>query len=480
MAYSNQPPELIVQTPFFESYTIPAYDKRFRFKMNGIYTRNTLAGKVDALYDILDWNFTIIDTETNWKNLFWESLPFQFSWIKYRNWVEVDRYVPFINVWVIPDEILELTHTKQKYVDKWISVEDAIVWIIDFLSTEELIFAHNAWFDIAILNNLLVHTDYVNSDILQKDIQIADSMHYFYVLYKHILWVWVTGSSIEFLSNQFFILERDKERAHQADYDCELLMNILKEFAITVDNNREYIEAKVALEAKRLSKEKYILDEDNLRSDNVINALCEIWNSLAEDYEDYLEIKSRVDDYKQGVETYLLKRFWKEYVDTIVWNIFYVKKNARFETAQYQYLKSYTKSSYNVYSGDSKIEFFVEQNKSEIFSSIKISSEKLLLSYLKEISDLVSSMAELQIKMTNKMNLLKAHAKLTWFNRYGDIGILYEEGTQYLDRTPNVYAINRDYNKGLIKDKTDLLEYRDYNTNLTVQLCWEGKDFIKE
>jgi len=459
-----------VRTPFFTTYTLPWYDKRKRFKMDSIYFKKWTAEKYEAIEDLYSWNFIIIDTETNGKNLFGESLPFQFSWIKYRNWKEVERFTPFINIWPIPQLILDLTHMEQSNIDSGVDLDTWMYQILEFLKDEEIIFAHNAWFDIAILNNLFVETGIIDKDLLNSDILIRDSMQYFYAIYKHMFNYAITWSSMEFLTNHFFMIERDANRAHQADYDCELLYEVIKRMVSFVDNNKSIIGNKIVDEEK-IEKYKNFISQ-NWKNLKVLNELHDLWTSVCDDYDEYITTKSEIDNMKTAVVDYLLANYGEEYMETYFWN-FYVKKNVPFETVKKKYLDSYQKDSLTFVTPVGIIDFFVEVDKKEFTTDIFIKTEVEIIELLNEIVLRVSELSVLQQRINNRLSILKAHIDEYWYTRYGDLEVLREKNTTYMDRTPKVTKIIEDYNAGTINKKDDLLEYRDYNTNLTIQ--YEGE-----
>lgn len=461
------------KTSLFTSYTLPWYDKRFRFKMDSIYYKNSLQEKADAVRDLYDGNFTIIDTETNGKNLLWESLPFQFSGIKYRNWVEVERFSPFINIGKIPHEILELTHMEQSFIDWWLDELEGMVAILDFLRGEEIIFAHNAWFDIAILNNLFVKTGLIDDANLGlwDNLLIRDSMQYFYAIYKHMFWYGVTWSSMEFLTNHFFMIPRDADRAHQADYDCELLFEVISKMVKFFNSKYDELEEKIIADEKRKKYYDYVVKYYD--DDWVINDMHRLWNEVVDHHDHYLYLKSKVDNIKTAVVDYLINLYGAEYVEAY-FKPFYVKKNKPFETVQYAYLGSYQRDNVSFESEFWPVEFFFEVDKREFTTDLYISSESEMVSYLYEIDNLWTELANLQQTINNKLAILKAHNEVSKYKLYGGLEVHRGKTKSYLDRTPNVYAIEKDFKEWKIASMEDLLEYRDYNTNLTVQLEGEG------
>jgi len=465
-----------VKNALFTSYSLPWFDKRFKFKIDNIYFKKTLLDKIEAIEWIKDWNFVAIDTETNWKNLFWESLPFQFSWIKYENWKEVEKLNIFINVWKIPDVILELTHMDQKDINNWLDPKDAMYQIISFLKWEKVIFAHNAWFDISILNNLLVYTGIIDEEVLFEDILVRDSMQYFYFIYKHIYNCPVTWSSIEFLTKHFFLIDRDPNRAHQADYDCELLKNLLEKFNASIFLNKDYIISKIEEDEKRNEYIKYILKYSY--DEKVITDLHNLWDSITDDYNEYLSLKERVDNYKTAIVNYLEKINWSTYSDSII-ESFYVKKNIPFQTVKYRYLGSYKKENVVYSTPDWDLSFFLEENKDTFYTDIVIKTQKECLNVIEETTYLIEEMTNIQTKISNKLLIIKAHQEKTWYLNYWTLKAERRIETKYLDRTANHVNIDEDVEKWIVKTIEDLYEYRNYNTNLTIQLVWEWKDFEK-
>lgn len=238
-----------------ESYEIPWYIKDPRFSDKGTkrMADKTPSEQVYIFNHFIDtvanrWNYIIIDTETNGLNNFGESLPFQIAAIAYKDGVAYEELNMYIKDIHVPEDILTLTHTDPEELAKGQSISSAIADLFLFIEKYwengelPLLFAHNASFDVSVLNNLylkaVVDEGYYIQD-LPDHIQVYDTKELFQFYLWNVLGITDLSYSIEYLCNDFFQLPRDDSQAHNALYDCVLLQSLIIALVDTYGKTRE-------------------------------------------------------------------------------------------------------------------------------------------------------------------------------------------------------------------------------------------------
>lgn len=470
----------IVEIPelWINSYTQPNNSKFWLFQLDNIYFKDN-EHKIWLIQDLtINWNYVIFDTETNGLNQYGESLPFQIAAIRYRWWEEVSRFEVMINIWDIPENILELTHFKQEDINAWISLIDAIKWFSNFVRDEKYIIAHNADFDIGILNNALVATDYY---IWQK-IQVLCSMQMYYAVYKHIFELWISWSSINQLSIILLWINLNNEKRHQAEYDVEITKELLDkigkdiQYDLTLGDNSAINKV---YNTENYIKDKINLVKDNYNTENIKQYLNDIAIEIDDIYNDYqynyynknLNIANAVSIFlEKSTKEHFPEIFLEDELNNIT---YYIKKNKPFEVIDEKYANTWIKNTVIPYSSKwDEVSFFKET--SYIDTDITdLDSSEALAYYIKEFVKNKMIMMKLQMKITYRLKILKAHQWKTW-------NLLYWDWTKWIKFQPtsivmrnnrmiNKFNIERDINKWLIKTTDDLLEVKDYNTTLIVE-----------
>ena len=459
-------------------YTQPSNANFAMYKLDNIYFKKTNTEKINLISELVSWgNYVIFDTETNGINNFGESLPFQIAAIKYRNGVEVNRMNIIMNIWDIPENILEMTWFLQEDIDHWISLEDWIIQFNQFVRWEKYIVAHNASFDVSIVNNALVKT----GTYLWKDIQVLCSMQMYYTIYKHIFELGISWSSLDQLSHILLWINISNEDRHKADYDVLLVQELLEkmkadiEYDYSLENSRINrvleIETKLKWKIARVSGVDY-------NTDFIINFVHnlgeDISNLFTEYYEDYflrnIEIANAVSDFitERSGEDYP-QIFLRDELNKLT---YYIKKNRPFIVIDERYAKTWSKTSTKIYTDSGyEITFFRENPKHE--TDLVIDSEEALTFTIEEFVNNKNKMMKIQMHIQYLLKIIKAHRYKSNFSRYWDEWKwIYFKVTKELaknERMIDVMNIKADIDSWYIKTLDDLYEVKDYNTTLLVE-----------
>lgn len=456
-------PIKVVEELWIISYTQKKYSNPMNlFLLENMYFKNTLQ-KINTIKNIVfNWDYVIFDTETNWLNRLWESLPFQIAAIKYRDWERIDNINLIINIWVVDDFILDLTGISQEEINNWIEPIEAIEIFLDFIKDDNYIIWHNAWnFDINILNNLIVSQNY----LLNQNIKIYDSMQMYYSFYKHILQQWITWSSLDYMSKVLFKIDINIEKRHQADYDCELVDYLLKYIKRDFENNIDIIESEIE-EFDKIENFKGKI-ENNIYSENTLKFLKQFWTDINNEFNYYEELLWVSIELQNAISNYIQEKTWKSYTEYYIWDI-YISKNDKFKTIQNKYLSNYQwKVTKFITDKGYEIEFFREH---DIFdTSIVIKNDDELLKAVEKNIELRKKMVESQMFINKRLSILRYHINLTKnkFSTYWKLNIEYWYEIKYNNNTPFVENIIKDIKNWTITCYEDMLEERNYNTNLT-------------
>lgn len=451
------------------SYTQHPFSKNKKFTLDNMYFKKDKE-KFELMEDVLwKWDYIIFDTETSWRNLLWEDIPFQISAIKYRNNIEVDRLNVIMNIWEIPQVVLDLTWFSQELINKtWISLVDGLQKFIKFIQYDKYLIAHNADFDVAILNNALVATDL----FINKDISVLCSMQIYYTVYKHYFKQWVGWSSLDLLWYTLINVNINDEKRHQADFDCEVVKVLLEKISMDILKDYESENSKIihTIDVSDTVERNIYAVSKNYKDEKIINWLHERWTQISDLFEDYIDnyyLLAR-DIWDSIIKYFQLKQ--KEEYPEIIYNNFYIKRNKEFDFVKEEYLESYSSTKIKAFTKKwYEIDFFNNdfiENDANIY---KINSEKELMEYIIEFKRLKTEMVSIQMQISSLLKIIKAHHNSSWYSKYWDLTIIKEKSIWYNQRMPSIKKIESAINKWLIKSKDDLFSRRDSYMNLTVE-----------
>jgi len=456
------------------------------YKLKNIYFLNNNIEKLNLINDIVKkWDYIIFDTETNGLNHFWESLPFQIAAIKYRKWVEIDRINIIVNLGVkIDDEILELTSFKQSDIDNWISPKEAIKLFNNFVYWEKYIIAHNASFDVSIINNLMVATN----TYISKSIDVYCSMQMYYTIYKHIFWLWISWSNLDQLSNILLWEPYDDTKRHQADYDILLTKKLLDKIKLDIDfdlskwDNSE-IKKVSQIEENINKKIEYI--KNFPKDKKTMDFLNDVWVKINNLYNNYYE-KYHIPNIiiANTITKFLQEKTWLEYPEIYLRNeknniTYYIKKRQIYEDIDKKYLNKWSKIEKKYYTNKwYEISFFIFDNDYNLFSDdVVINNEETLNYFLKKYIEQKNNMMKIQREIQYLLKIIKEHKKTSTLSYYWKwnkwINIKTNRVNWYNEKFLDIIEINNDIKKWLVKNINDLMSYPDYNTALLVEenLC---------
>lgn len=475
----NQPYKISeVKEIWLQSYTQNSKNYNL-YTLDNIYFKKTNTEKFNTIYDMVKTgDYVIFDTETNWINNFWESLPFQIAAKRYRKWVVVDQINMIINIGIIPDEILTMTNYQQIDIDNGIDLSTAITKFNQFILWEKYIIAHNATFDVSILNNALVYTN----TYLNRNINMICSMQIYYTLYKHIFELWISWSSLDQLSHILLGINISSDERHQADYDIWLVQELLLKIKLDIDYDlSQWDNSKIN---RVINIENSIIEKINqvwwfnYKDKNIISFVHSVWEDINELYNYYHEdLLIPNINISNAVSNYLERVSWQYYPEIFLRDelnelTYYIKKNKPYMVIDKRYAKTWYKTS-TVYYTDKwyEISFFKENPYKE--TDIYINNEEELAYYIQIYVENKNNMMKYQMKIQYLMKIIKSHQSKSNFSRYGEIWKwIYLEVIKELtinDRTIDVDNIIYDYNKWVIDNINDLYEIKDYNTTLLVE-----------
>jgi len=458
-----------------KSFTQPWNYKFKMFKLDNLYFYNNIE-KISKIKDlILNWDYVIFDTETNGLNYFWESLPFQISAIRYRDWKEVERFNVMINIWKIPDEILTLTSFKQEDIDNGISLNDAMKQFLNFIWNEKYIIAHNASFDVSILNNVLVSNDiYIN-----KEINIICSMQLYYIIYKYFFKLWISGSSLDQLSIILMWINLNKDSRHEAIYDVLIVAELLEK--IKKDIIYDWSLWEDSYIKKTITDEEFILKQiDNIKFNKNDEKIIKFVNDIAEQIDDlyfeYNELFYQNLNIANAITRFLESKIDDErsvfLYDELNELTYYIRLLDKYTNIDNKYLLSWAQNTVTPYTLNSDLEVTFFEKEGIDFTDISdINSEESLVYYSDIFIKNKNKLIELQISINNRLKLVKAHQWATGFLRYvnnkTNKGLIFKPETKirYNEKLLNVNSIQEDISNWYINTKEDLLEIKDNTSN---------------
>lgn len=468
----------------YEITTIPELDlvsytqknqKNFNmFELDNIYFKKTNTEKLNLINDILEWNYVIFDTETTWLNKFWESLPFQIAAKRYVNHKEVESLDLIINIWKVSDEILEMTGFTQADIDNWMSLNSALQKFLQFISNTKYVLAHNADFDVAIMNNVLVKENYY----LKNKVYINCSMQLYYTVYKHIFKKNVIGSSLDQLALVLFWEVISDEKRHQADYDVELVNYLLVKIKEDIELD---LKSKNSLINKALEIDEYLFEQNNIlknrnKDKDVISYVHDLGVKVYELYNDYLNIYSENLKITNAISNFVNERIdaWEKIIlnDEYEQVKYYIRKNKPYRVVDARYTLTYNYIKTKIYLNSwEEIQFFFHED--DDFTDLYISNEEELAMYLNQVIDNRNTLLDLQIRINYILKMLKEHRKYSRFSNYGidnKMIVFKDENTiGSIPRTVNKKTILEDYNKWLINSLEDLETINKLNTTLIIE-----------
>lgn len=456
---------------WLESYTQHKNIKTWMFKLENLYFMKTSSEKLNKINEVMQWNFVIYDTETNGINNFWESLPFQIAAKKYRNFKLVDEMNVLLNIWEIPEFILELTNFKQEDIDNWISLKEWLDEFLKFIKWEKYIIAHNAWFDVSIINNAMVYTN----TYIQYNVNVLCSMQMYYTLYKHVFELWITGSSLDQLSVILLWLSINEENRHQADYDILLTFELLYKFKEDIEYDISLWEnsmiKRVLNIEDHINDKIYMLYDINQREKSQAY-IHEIWAKISQLYSEYYE------------EYYYTNLEISEAISKFIWDnevllkeelnnkSYFIRKNKPFLHIDEDYAKTYT-STTNIIENEKwyKVDFFVEDPK--VGTDIEIKDPEMCYIYIDKFVRNKHIMMQLQMKIKHMLKMINVFHNITGYTRFWNdenfLKITKIRKVWIIERTISPENIIYDINKWLINSIDDLYSKTEDNTKLLIE-----------
>jgi len=457
------------------SFTQPWNYKLNMFKLDNLYFYNNIE-KIEKIKDlILNWDYIIFDTETNGLNYFGEALPFQISAIRYRNWKEVERFNTMINIWEIPSEILELTKFKQEDIDNGTSLSNAIRNFLNFVWNEKYVIAHNASFDVGILNNALV----ASNIYMWWQINIICSMQLYYIVYKYFFKLWISGSSLDQLSIILMWINLNKDLRHEAIYDvlivAELLEKIKKDISYDLNLwDNSFIKKVITDEnfiLKQIENIKY-----NKNNDKIINFVNDIAEQIDDMYLEYNDLFYENLNIATAIIRFIETKVDKERTiflyDELNELTYYIRLLDKYTNIDNKYLLSWAQNTVVPFTVNWQLEVsFFEKEWIDFTNISNINSEESLLYYSDIFINNKNKLIELQIAINNRLKMVKAHQWVTWNLRYvnnkTNKWIIFRPETKikYNEKLLNTNIIQEDIEKWYINTKEDLLEIKENSSN---------------
>lgn len=502
-----------------EKLNLECYTQSYKSKLNNImfeldnlYFKKELSQKVKSIENIFkDWNYIIFDTETTGRNLLWNDLPYQIAAKKYKNHQEVGSFEIIMNIPIYDEYVLELSWIKIEDIKKWVSLEEWFKKFLNFIWSEEIILiAHNAEFDVAMLNNCLVKLNIT----LNKPITSFCSMQMYYTLYKHILWESIFGSSLDLLSNtEILNIKIDENKRHQADYDCDITKILLDKIYFDFKDRREEINniLKKDNEDKIWTKNN-IFDKNQQQALQNIKTIC---TKFKNDYIAYQNLFSDINQLSYAIYNYVVDEYDNpkselkiEKVNNYdfkilnIWEYwFFIKKSVPFDKAKDDCLESYIskKPKFDFYYNDpilgleQKVDLAFNENLIEsstrIISDIKIYNKDELVEAIIELKDLNDNLTKFKISLKKMIDVVLAYVNKQeekYFSDYYDfdnikLRKIFQKGyTKFLINEKNINDMLVKNPSLTLKDLLETSVNEDFldTWNVSIYKLWNPEESL--
>lgn len=380
-----------------------------------------------------------------------------------------------INIWEIPSEILELTKFKQEDIDNGTSLSNAIRNFLNFVWNEKYVIAHNASFDVGILNNALV----ASNIYMWWQINIICSMQLYYIVYKYFFKLWISGSSLDQLSIILMWINLNKDLRHEAIYDvlivAELLEKIKKDISYDLNLwDNSFIKKVITDEnfiLKQIENIKY-----NKNNDKIINFVNDIAEQIDDMYLEYNDLFYENLNIATAIIRFIETKVDKERTiflyDELNELTYYIRLLDKYTNIDNKYLLSWAQNTVVPFTVNWQLEVsFFEKEWIDFTNISNINSEESLLYYSDIFINNKNKLIELQIAINNRLKMVKAHQWVTWNLRYvnnkTNKWIIFRPETKikYNEKLLNTNIIQEDIEKWYINTKEDLLEIKENSSN---------------